>query len=134
LYYNTGSKINTTVTLSGHIATEIYELWLEGCGDSKLDCCQISHRSQRIYQGLDSIKDQKCSGRLRTFTGDTLAAIIATILEEDRHMTCEEITMESGIPESFFRHVLTEVLKSLLHDNARHRITQIIQNVFIDYK
>jgi hypothetical protein len=26
-------------------------------------------------------------------------------------MTCEEITMESGIPESIFHHVLTEVLK-----------------------
>jgi len=37
--------------------------------------------------------------------------IIATILEEDRHITCEEITTESAIPESFFHHVLTEVLK-----------------------
>jgi hypothetical protein len=26
-------------------------------------------------------------------------------------MTCEEITMEFGIPESFFHHVLTKVLK-----------------------
>jgi hypothetical protein len=33
LYYNTGSKINITVTLSGHIATEMYELLWEGCGD-----------------------------------------------------------------------------------------------------
>jgi hypothetical protein len=33
------------------------------------------------------------------------------ILEEDRHTTCEEITIESAIPESLFHHVLTEVLK-----------------------
>ena len=45
-------------------------------------------------------------------------------------MTCEETTMESGTPESFFHHVL----RCLLHDNARHHITQIIQTVFTDYK
>ena len=38
-------------------------------------------------------------------------AIIGTILEKDRCVTCEEIVVESGIPKSSVHRVLTEVLQ-----------------------
>jgi hypothetical protein len=49
-------------------------------------------------------------GRLRTSSDNTPAAIIVTILKEERHVTCTEIAMESGIPQSSAHHVVTEVL------------------------
>lgn len=83
-------------TLHGRTLTEIYELLQEVCSDSKLDHSLISCLSHRLCQGQGSVNNKECTGRLRTSTGNIIAAIIATILEEERHMT-EAMTMESGI-------------------------------------
>jgi hypothetical protein len=48
--------------------------------------------------------------RLRISSNNTSAAIIVTILKEERHVTCTEIAMESGIPQSSAHHVVTEVM------------------------
>jgi hypothetical protein len=91
--------------------------------------------SQRSCQGQDSIEDKEHSGRLRTCTDNSMVVIIATILERDRCMTCEEIAMESRIPISPIHHVLTEVEGHYPpHDNARPHITQSVKTVFTDYK
>jgi hypothetical protein len=81
-------------------STEVYELLQEVYGASKLDCSTFSHQCERFHKGWDGIEDKECSGRPRTSTGNTLVVIIATVLEEDRCMTCEEMVMESRIPKS----------------------------------
>lgn len=74
-------------TLRGRTLTEMHELLQEMCSESKLDHSLISHLSQRFCQGQGSVNNKECTGRLRTSTGNTTAAVIATILEEDRYMT-----------------------------------------------
>jgi hypothetical protein len=76
-----------TETLCGHTLTEIHELLQEGCSDSKLDHSLISRLSQRFCQGQGSVNNKECTGRLKTSTGNTTAAIIAAILEKDRYTT-----------------------------------------------
>jgi len=76
-------------TLHGHTLTEIYQLLQEVCSNSKLDHSLISCLSQRLCQGQGSV-NKECIGRLRTSTGNTTAAIIATILEEERYMTVKK--------------------------------------------
>jgi len=60
-------------------------------------------------QGKDSIEDKEQSGRPRTRTDNTMVVIIATILERDRCVTNEEISLDSRIPVSSIHHVLGEV-------------------------
>lgn len=74
-------------TLRGRTLTEIHELLQEVCSDSKLDHSLISRLSQRFCQGQGNFNNKECTRRLRTSTVNTTAAIIATILEEDRFMT-----------------------------------------------
>jgi len=78
-------------TLHGRTLTEIYELLQKVCSDSKLDHSLISCLSQRFCQGQGSVNNKECTDRLRTSTGNTTAAIIANILEEDRHMTVKRL-------------------------------------------
>jgi hypothetical protein len=64
-----------------------------------------------------------------------MVVIIATILERDRCMTCEETAMESRIPISPIYHALTEVEGHCpSHDNARPCIAQTVKTLFTDYK
>ena len=74
-------------TLRGRTLTEIHELLQKVYSDSKLDHSLISHLSQRFCQGQGNVNNKECTGRLRTSTVNTTAAIIATVLEEDRYMT-----------------------------------------------
>jgi len=61
-----------------------------------------------------------------------MVVIIATILEQDRCMTCEEIAVESRIPTSSIHRVLTEVEGHCWpHDNARPRIAQTVKTAVI---
>lgn len=68
------------------------------------------HWSQRFCQDQGNTEDKTRCGRLITSRDNISAAIIVTILKEDRHMTCTEIAMKYRIPKSFVRLVLTEVM------------------------
>lgn len=101
-------------TIRGRTPTQIYDLLREVCGDSTIDRSTISRWSQRFCQGRVNIGDDQRPGRLRKSIDNTSMAIIASVLEEDRHVTCEEIARESGIPKSSVHRILTEVLEKIM--------------------
>jgi histone-lysine N-methyltransferase SETMAR len=92
-------------TLCGITPTQIYESLREVCVDSTVDRSTISR------EGHIAVEDNQRPGRPRSSTNYTIAVIIANVLEEDRHMTCEEIARESGIPKSSVHRIVTEHLQ-----------------------
>jgi hypothetical protein len=80
-------SLRKTEALCSHTLTEIYEFLLQKCGDTTSDQSTIPHWSQGFHQGQDCTEGEEHSGGLRISTDNTLVAIIAAILEEDRCMT-----------------------------------------------
>jgi transposase len=76
-----------------------------------VDRSTISRWSQRFREGRIAVEDNQCPGRPRSSTDYTSAVTIANILEEDRCMTCEERSRESGIPKSSVHCIVTEHLQ-----------------------
>ena len=113
--YNTGTRLlkNTEVLHSQH-QTEIYKFLQQKCGDTTLDYSTFSHWSQRFCQGQACPEHEEHSGGLRTSTDNTMAAIIAAILEGDRCKTCDDMAMKSRISKPSVHFVLTEVLKKIM--------------------
>ena len=80
----------------------------EGCGNCWRST--ISRCDQRFREGRLSIENDPKSGRHRTSTDDQSVERALQILEEDRRMTCEEITHYAGISRASAYRILTERL------------------------
>lgn len=98
-------------TLRGRTPTEIYNALREVCGDTTVNRSTISRWASKFKAGQESIKDDPRSGRPRTSTDATSAAIVATIIDEDRRMTLEEIACEANISKASVAYIMKEMLK-----------------------
>lgn len=97
-------------TLRGKTSTEIHRALQEACQESSLDRSTVSRWNKRFREGRTSVKDDQRSGRPRTATDDTSAVIVATIIEEDRRLTCLEIAEEANMSAKSVHRILTEIL------------------------
>ena len=83
---------------------------MEVCGVETVDRSTISSWAQRFRERRLSIVNDQKSGRHRTSIDDQCVERVFQILEEDRRMTCEEITHSAGISRASAHRILTERL------------------------
>ncbi|VVC45370.1 Hypothetical protein CINCED_3A020214 [Cinara cedri] len=111
-------------TIRGKTVPEIHAALNEVCGTDTVDRSTVQRWHQRFRDGRISIDNSPRSGRPSTVTQDnTNAAILATLLDEDRRITAREIDNEKLRPE--IRKKRPRMLQngvSILHDNARPHI------------
>ena len=80
---------------------------MEVCGVETIDRSTISSWAQRFRERRLSIVNDQKSGRHRTSIDDQCVERVFQILEEDRRMTCEEITHSAGISRASAYPILT---------------------------
>ncbi|KAL4083594.1 hypothetical protein QTP88_028910 [Uroleucon formosanum] len=99
-------------TIRGKTVPEIHAALNEVCGTDTVDRSTVQRWHQRFRDGRTSIDNNPRSGRPSTVTQDnTNAAILATLLDEDRRITVREIEQETGISKSSVHRILTEILQ-----------------------
>ncbi len=86
-------------TLHGRTPTEIHRPLKEVCGGDTLDRANISRWAARFSSGRESIEDKPRAGRQRTARNSTNSSIVATLIEKDCRMTCEEIARAANIKD-----------------------------------
>lgn len=102
-------------TLRGRTPTEIHGQLKEVCGNSAVDRSTVSRWAQRFRESCRSILDVSRSDKPKITTENMSADIIATILDEDRRITAEEITLDPRygnhrVSKSSVHRILTDVL------------------------
>ncbi|VVC34278.1 Ribonuclease H-like domain [Cinara cedri] len=108
-------------TIRGKTVPEIHAALNEVCGTDTVDRSTVQRWHQRFRDGRISIDNNPRSGRPSTVTQDnTNAAILATLLDEDRRITVREIENETEIRNK--RPGMLQNGVSILHDNARPHI------------
>jgi len=85
--------------LRGKNPTEIHNALHEVCGDSVVDRSMVSRWASRFCEGGVSIQDDPRSEQPVTATDNT-SVVVSTLLEEDRHKSCEEIAHEANMSTS----------------------------------
>ncbi|XP_075222652.1 uncharacterized protein LOC142325147 isoform X3 [Lycorma delicatula] len=101
--------------LRGKTPTEIHGQLKEVCGNSAVDRSTVSRWAQRLRESCRSVTDDSRTERPKITTENMSADIIATILDEDRRITAEEISVESRygnhrFSRSSVHRILTDVL------------------------
>lgn len=98
-------------TLRGRTPTEIYDLLREVCGANTMNRSTISRWSAKFKRGQTSVEDDPRSGRPRTSLEATNASIVATIIDEDRRLTLEEIAQEANLSKTSVQRIMKEMLQ-----------------------
>lgn len=106
-------------TLRGKNPTEIHNALSEVCGALTVDRSTVSRWANRFLEGRVSINDDARPGRPKTATDERSVKLVADALEEDRRVTCEEISGATGISTTSVFRILTQNLN--LHKNLRLR-------------
>ncbi|KAK9686062.1 hypothetical protein QE152_g37494 [Popillia japonica] len=88
-------------TIRGKTVPEIHAALNEACGMDTADRSTVQRWHQRFRKGRISIENNPRSGRPSIVTQDnTNAAIVATVIDEDRRMTAREVAAATGISKS----------------------------------
>ena len=97
----------------------------------------VSHWAKCFHGGCTSIDNDPRPGRPRTSTNERSVKLVADVLEEDRHATCEELSRDTGAKtlqeKAKNRPQLLVAGPLVLHDNARLHITDVVTKKLCNY-
>jgi len=98
-------------TLQGKNPTEIHNALHEVCGNSVVDRSIVARWAFRFREGRVSIQDDPRSERPIIAMDNTSVVIDSTLLEEDRHKSCEEIAHEANMSTASVFRIVTQTLQ-----------------------
>ncbi|KAK9731604.1 hypothetical protein QE152_g13460 [Popillia japonica] len=99
-------------TIRGKSVPEIHATLNEACGIDTVDRSTVQRWHKRFRKGRISIENNPRSGRPSIVTQDnTNAAIVDTLIDEDRRMTVREVAAATGISKSSVYRIITEILQ-----------------------
>lgn len=83
-----------------------------------MDRSTVSRWNERFREGPTNVKDGQRSASFRTATDDSYVAIVATIIEGDRRLTCFEIAEEDSISVKSFYRIINLLNKKCTEGNS----------------
>ncbi len=98
-------------TLQGRTLTKIFNSLRDVCGEGTMNCSTISWWAIKCKKGQKSTEDATHSRRQRTSVDATNASIIASIIDEDRRLTLQEIAREANISTMSVQCIMKDMLQ-----------------------
>jgi transposase len=100
-------------TLRGKPPTEIHSALREFCGVQTVDRSTVSHWATRFREVRLTINDDPRPERPKTSTDERSVKLVADFLTENRRVTCEEISLITGISSTSVFRIFTNDLQKI---------------------